>query len=225
MQTPYIPAPDGEFDAWFGNFSTLLTANPADFGLLSGDALVVQNSYDDWHPLYLAAVTPGTRTPPAIAAKDAQRLLSDATVRPYAQTISRSAAVTNENKTAIGVNLPNPLRPRIPAPITVPGILLVSAIHFQHTLNYKDTSTPTTKAKPTGVTAMELWRYLGTAPSVDPSLASQYALVTKSPIVVGFSAPDVGKHCTYWGRWTTRSGPGGQAQTGPWSAPLTVIVI
>lgn len=225
MATPYIPPQDAQFDAWFDNFSTLLTAAPTTYGLVSGDAVIVAASFSAWSPLYIAATNPVTRTAPAIAAKDAQRILSEAVLRPYAQSISRNPAVLNANKTAIGVNLPNSARTPIPPPITAPSLSLASAIHFLQTLAYRDATTPTSKAKPPGAVGMELWRYLSTAPGVDPTLASEFGVVTKSPVAVGFSAPDVGKHCTYWGRWVTRSGPGGIAQTGPWSAPLTVVVI
>jgi hypothetical protein len=224
MQPPYIPAPDAAFDSWLANFSTLLTASPTTYGLTAPDAVIVAGVTTTWSAAYLAAINPATRTSPAIAAKDAARTAAEATVRPYALQISRNAGVTNDDKVAIGVNLPNSARTPVPPPTTTPALSLAGSVHFQVTLAYGDTSTPTTKAKPPGAIGMELWRFLGTAPSVDPNLASQYGVLTKSPAVIGHGAPDVGKYCTFWARWVTRSGPGGQAQSGPWSAPLTVVL-
>ncbi len=224
MQAPYIPGPDSAFNAWFSNFSTLLTASPTTYGLVAGDATAVAAQLAVWAPAYALTVDPTTRTSVTIAAKDAARTASEATVRPYAQLISRNAGVTNDDKVAIGVNLPNASRTPIPPPTTAPAVSLESSIHFQTTIRYYDTSTPTTKAKAAGAIGMELWRKIGTTPSADPTEAAQYGVLTKSPSVIGHSAPDVGKFCTFWGRWITRSGPGGQAQTGPWSAPLTVVL-
>jgi hypothetical protein len=225
MQSPYIPATDSGFDSWLANFSGLITATPADFGLTAPDAVIIANAYTAWNAAFLTATNPATRTSPAIAAKDAERLLAEQVVRPYAISISRNPAVTNLDKTAVGVNLPNSARTPIPPPLTVPGLTLVGAIHFVHTLAFRDTSTPTTKAKPFGAIGMELWRTLAVGPSADPATATQIGVLTKSPNTIGYTSPDVGKTATYWGRWITRSGPGGTAQVGPFSAALAVLVI
>ncbi len=225
MQTPYLPGPDADFDAWITNFAALIYANPATYGLVITDATTISSAQGSWNTAYLLATTPATRTTPAIAAKDAARLQATAVIRPYATSISRNPAVSNDDKTAVGVNLPNTARTPVPPPLTVPGLSLVSAIHFLQTVAYRDTSTPTTKAKPQGAVGLDLWRTIAPAPATDPSTAQPFGIITKSPAAVGFSAGDVGKVCTYWGRWTTRSGPGGMAQTGPWSAPLAVTIV
>lgn len=224
MQSPYIPPQDAQFDAWLTNFSTLLTAAPTTYGLVAGDAVIVAATVAAWSPAYAAAINPATRTPVTVAAKDAARANAEATVRPYATQISRNAGVTNGDKTAIGVNLPNTARTPVPPPTTQPALSLDSSIHFQVSIRYYDTTTPTTKAKPAGVIGLELVRVIGTAPSVDPTAGVAYGVLTKSPAVIGHTAPEVGKFCTFFGRWTTLSGPGGQAQSGPWSAPLTVVL-
>ncbi len=225
MQPPYLPAQDAAFDSWFNNFSTLITGSPTTYGLIAGDATTIAASFTAWNAAYLLAVTPATRTSVTIAGKDAQRTLSEAVIRPYATAISRNPAVLNSDKIDVGVNLPNSGRTPVPPPLTVPALSLVTAIHFLHTLAYRDTSTPTTKAKPQGAIGVELWRVIATAPATDVNLASQVGVFTKSPNSIGYTAPDVGKTATYWGRWVTRSGPGGQAQVGPWSAPLSVGII
>lgn len=225
MQTPYIPSQDAAYDAWLANFSTLITAAPATYGLTAPNAVTIAAAQASWNAAYILATTPATRTTPAIADKDAERLLSEQVARPFATDISRNPAVTNLDKTAVGVNLPNTARTPVPPPLTIPGLSLVAAVHFVHTLAFRDTATPTTKAKPFGAIGMELWRTLAVGPSVDPATATQVGVLTKSPNAIGYTAPDVGKTATYWGRWVTRSGPGGQAQAGPFSAPLSVLVI
>ena len=224
MQAPYIPAPDAQFDAWLNNFSTLLTAAPATYGLTAGDAIAVAAVTATWNPAYAAAVNPPTRTSVTIAAKDAARVTAEALVRPLAQTISKNAGVTNNAKTAIGVNLTNQSRTPVPPPTTVPGLTLVASIHFQQTLAYRDTTTPTSKSKPPGAIGVDMRMQLGIAPGTMPDNAAPLTVATKSPVVISFTSQDVGKYATYWARWQTRSGPGGQAQYGDWSAPLTVVV-
>ncbi len=225
MQAPYIPATDSGFDSWLTNFSTLLTGSPTTYGLVSGDAVIVAGVTATWSTAYAAATNPSTRTSVTIAAKDSARNAATATVRPYATQISRNAGVTNDDKTAIGVNLPNPARTPVPPPSTQPVLSLVSATHNQQTIAYRDTSTPTSKAKPPGAISVEIWQAIAIAPITDTGFAKPLTLATKSPFNVGTLSGDAGKTATYFGRWTTRSGPGGQNQVGPWSAPLSVTIV
>lgn len=225
MQAPYIPAKDADFDSWLTNFSALITAAPADFGLIAADAVIIAAAQTAFNAAFVTAITPETRTSPAIAAKDAARASADATVRPYAIQIKLNAAVTDENKVAVGVNLPVTSRTPVPPPATAPVLALVEAQPGQHVLGYKDSTTPTSKAKPAGVTGIEIVRVIGVAPAVDPDQGTPLAIATKSPQRLTTSVGDVGKIATYFARWTTRSGPAGVAQRGPWSAALSVAVI
>ena len=224
MQTPYLPTTDSGLDLWSANFAALITAVPADFGLVAADAVAINAVVTPWHSAYLTATNPATRTPAAIAAKDAARTVLEGTVRPYAVNISRDPSVTNENKIAVGVNLPNSSRTPVPPPTTQPALSLVTSVHFQQVIAYRDTSTPTSKAKPVGAVGMDLRLFIGTTPPPAPDLIIPSGTITKSPVAVGFTAADVGKTATYFARWTTRGGPGGTAQSGPWSAPLAVVV-
>lgn len=224
MQAPYIPGPDAQFDSWIANFSTKLTAAPATYGLVAGDATAVAAVTATWATAYAASVAPATRTPVTIAAKDSARTNAEALIRPLAQQVSRNAGVSNDDKTAIGVNLPNTARTPVPPPTTKPGLTLVTSVHFQMTLAYRDTSTPTSKGKPTGAIGTDMRMTLAIAPATDPEAAKPLTIATKSPVIVSFTSQDVGKYATFWARWQTRSGPGGQAQYGDWSAPMTVVV-
>lgn len=222
---PYIPARDADFETWLLNFTTLLTASPTTYGLLAGDAVICAAQYTAWNPAFLAATDPVTRTSVTVAAKDAARVTAEAVVRPFAQQIARNAAVDPGDKVAIGVNQPNFAPVPIPPPTTFPQVSFRSAEPLVHILQYQDSGLGTGKAKPFGAIGCEVYRSIGTVPAVDPNQAKFYGTFTKSPLRSSFVSGDVGKVCTYFARWTTRSGPGGAAQSGPWSAPLTISVI
>ena len=225
MQSPYIPSTDADFSAWLDNFATLLTGTPLAFGLTAPIAVIVQAANDAFQTAYLATTNPGTRTPAAIAAKDAARAAATATVRPYAVSISRDAAVSDSLKTEIGVNLQTTSRTPIPAPTTSPTLSHLASTHLACQLAYRDSTTPTSKAKPPGVTGIDIRVTLGTAPAVSPDAATPLAIATKSPQTFTFDSSDVGKVATVWGRWVTRSGPAGVAQPGPWSPAISFGVI
>lgn len=225
MAAPYIPSKDADFDPWFDNFQGLIGANPTDYGLIAGDATVITASYDAWHPAYLLASNPTTRTAPNVAAKGAQRASAEATIRPYAQQIARNAGIDPALVTGLGLNLPNATRPPIPAPTDTAVLSLISGTFLRHALAFKTVGFGPTKKKPVGSAGLEVWRAIGVVAATDPAQCGLYQTWTKSPNASEFVAGDRGKLCTYFCRYVTRSGPAGTVQTGPWSDALTLVVM
>jgi hypothetical protein len=221
---PYIPPKDADFANWVTNFDGLLSVAPTVYGLEAADATLVSAVVATWDLAYAQAIDPPTRTAPTVAAKDAARASAEAVIRPYAVQISLNAAVADLDKTAIGVTVPSLTPTPIPAPVNAPDIAIVSAIPLQQTLSFAEPGA-VGKSKPFGVTGCEVFRNIGLVPATDPAQAIYSATKTKSPFRETFIADDQGKIVTYFCRWSTRSGPGGTAQFGPWSAPLTLSIM
>lgn len=224
-QPRYIPNKDADFAAWLLNFATILAAAPTDYGLIAGDATIVTGVNTAFQSAYSAAIDPSTRTPVTIAAKDSTRAAAEATVRPYAVNISLNSAVSDALKVTIGVSLPRENPTPIPAPVTNPVVDLVQATPLQHTLSIRDVTTPTTKAKPPGVIGAEVHVAVGLTAAVSPATAQLKQITTKTPTRVTFDASERGMIATYFVRWTTRSGPAGVAQVGPWSVPTPFHIV
>lgn len=223
MPTPYLPPRDADFAIWLANFSTKITAVPANYGLIAGDAVIIAAQNTAFQAAFLAATTPATRTAATVAAKDAARVLAEAVARPYATAISRNPAVTDANKANVGVTLPDPSRTPIPAPVTAPVLSVRAMIPGQVTIDYRDATDPTARAKPDGVVGMQLFAVFGTVPAVSADALSFIGQVTKTPTLLD-STGQSGKVLTMAGRWVTRAGPGGMAQNGPWSALVSTYV-
>lgn len=223
-QAPYIPSKEADLINWGANFSALLTATPATYGQTAPVALTVQTAFDTYQASYDTATNPGTRTSPAVAQKDADRAAFLAVVRPVAQQISKSEAVTPENKTAIGVNLPNFSPTPIPPPATFPQLSLDGLFPGTANLRYQDSGLGTGKRKPQGAISVEIFQTVGQAPAVDPDAAHYVGSYTKAPFTMSFSPTQVGKTATIWGRWRTRSGSAGESFVGPWSPALSFVV-
>lgn len=217
---PYIPPRDSDLATWSDNFSTLATATPGTFGLLAADALVIAGQVTPWLAAYNEAANPSSRTPVAIAAKDDAKIAMLATVRPYAVQISLNAGVLSSDKIAIGVNPRTSTPTPIATPTTNPVIGIVTAYPLQHVLRYRDeTSSPTVKSKPYGVTQCQIFGTASATPIVDQDLLDFKQIATKSPALIEWGAGDVGKAAYYAARWQTRSG-----LVGPWS-PIVSFTI
>jgi len=221
---PYIPPKDALFASWLLNFSTLLTAAPTDYGLEAADATAVDGVNTTFQAAYTTAIDPATRTAPTVALKDVARASAEAIVRPYAVRISQNDAVTDGNKSGIGVTIRSLVPTPIPAPTVAPSLSLVAATILAMLIDYKAVGA-VGKSKPFGSVGVEVYRSIGLAAATDPVQARFVGIINKSPFRQSFLAEDQGKFCTYFARFVTRSGPDGVAQAGPWSAALTINVV
>jgi hypothetical protein len=217
---PYIPSRNAAFVAWLANFSTLITASPATYGLMAGDATTIAAQKTAINAAYALITSPSTKTAATVSAYNTAKVIALAVARPYAQTISLNAGVSSANKTALGVNPRTSTPTPITAPTTAPALTNVSTSTAGTIIRYRDaTASPSVKAKPFGVIGLQLFATGSTTPITDPALLPLVATVTKSPFQVTLGSAFAGQHGYFAARWITRKG-----LVGPWSNILNVIV-
>lgn len=218
---PYVPSRDADLGPWSDNFSTVLAADEAAYGLVPADSAAVAAVVTPWLAALALATNPATRTAATVAAKDAAKSAMLAVVRPYAVRIAGNPAVSDDDKVTIGVTVRNTGRTPIPPPTVAPVLSLDSLIIGQAKLRYANPDIPAGKAKGYGIKQVEVAVTLGTAVSVDPDGSTRREPVTKAPFALPFGPEARGKVATVWARFRTLSGPGGLSQAGPWSASLS----
>jgi len=204
---PYIPSKDGQFNAWAANFSTLITAAPATYGLTTTDASNIAAQVLVWTNAYNLVTSPTTKTAATVAAKNSAKVSTVHYLRVYAQQIAKNPGVTAANKTAVGVNpqtsVPSPITP----PTSTPVLVLQSQTPLNAVLRYRDSaSSPSVKAKPYGVIACEIDYSESVTPITDPTLLTNTETVTKSPSQLAFDPSLKGKTIYLAARWKTRKG-------------------
>ena len=184
---PYIPPKDAALDNWASNFSTLITASPATYGLTSVDAGNIAAAFSAFDSAYQLCTSPTTKTAQAVSSKNTAKVNMLNVIRPYAQTISLNPGVTSANKIALGLNP----RTSTPSPITPPASNPVLTILSQNTgtinLRYRDSAaSPSVKSKPFGVKQCALFGAGSATVITDPSKLPQVASMTKSPFQFSF---------------------------------------
>ncbi len=222
---PYIPADDAGFNSWVTNFSTKLTAAPTTYGLVAGDATAMAALVTTWTAAYAAAITPATRTPVTVAAKDTSKIATMAAARGYAVRIASNSSVSDANKTAIGVTVRVLTRTSVPAPAVSPGLALVSMSPMTGLFRYYNLADPLTKAVPYGAGGVEVWTAIGVTWATDPTQATYRGRATKAPFGQVFDGADVGKKLSMWVRYVNKGGVFGGALVGPWSDLLQTTII
>lgn len=216
----YIPPREADFVNWITNFNTLIQASPSTYGISTSDASTLASLTSTYLAAYAVATTPSTRTPDAVAAKNAARVNVTAFARLLSSQIQLNQGVSQDQKTALGLTDRKALPTPIPAPTTSPLLSFVASTPLQQTLRAADQNTPAKRGKPFGALQLilQVWILpIGTSPSGAPNLTLPY---TKQPMAVNFSSGDVGKNANYIGFWQTRTG-----LKGPNSAALSAVIV
>jgi hypothetical protein len=217
---PYIPPKDAQLNNWAANFSTLATASPSTYGLVSGDAAAIAAVVATWTAAYALVTSSSTKTAATVSSKNTAKITMLATLRPYSQQISLNAGVTSANKTAIGVNP----RTSVPTPITVPTtyplLTVATALALQHIIRYRDSlASPSVKSKPYGVIAVQLFGNASATAITDPTTLMYLQSAPKSPFLQAWGSGTAGEKAYYAARYVTRKG-----LLGPWS-PIVSFTI
>lgn len=216
---PYIPNADGAAASWAINFDAIVAVDFASLGVTAPEAAAITLAVSDYTAALTLATDPLTRTPVTIAAKNTAKAAMLATVRPIAQRIAINPLIDDMTKTSLGLNPHNAAPSPIAAPTTFPLLDILRATPGQFRLQYRDSETPDTKAKPYGVVHMERWVSIGMVVAPSPDAAVYFGPQTKSPGVLDFQIGDAGKIATVFGRWVNVNG-----LTGPWSSGVAMTI-
>ncbi len=219
MANDYLPKRQAELLARVLNNAVLLTSNPGIYGITAAEAGQFNDVTQDFSKKMAVVSNPATKTKAAVQAKEVSRLQLLCTVRPLLQYIKDNAGVADEDKVALGINIGDLKPTPVPPPSSAPLLSVIAATTRQHTLRYSDSTTPDKRAKPVGVSGIEIYCQIGDTPSLDPDNAKFLGVSTRQPYVVDFAAGDIGKTAHYWARWINAKG-----QPGPWS-PMASMTI
>lgn len=215
----YIPASDSLAADWATNFATVLAADEVKYNVTVGQSANLVALAAAFVAAFGIASAPATRTASTIAAKDDARAAFEAYARPIATAISINPDIDPADKVTAGVTLRVNGSTPIPPPTVAPQLGLRTIVPNQFTV---EATNPTngTKAKPEGVVSIVLAAVIGTAFTQDPTAAVTLGRYTRGLMAVAVDPSKAGQKVSLFARYETRSGPGGAAQAGPWSAPL-----
>ena len=216
-----MPTKDADLGPWSENFADLITATPANYGLVAGDAVAINAVVTPWLTALATATNPATRTSVTVAAKDAAKAAMRAVVMPYAVTISLNAAVSGALKTGVGVTdrITTKTRNSVVAVATSSGWAWSPTGMIE--IRTVNPATPDTKARPLGANGWQL-QAQGRNLITDPWVNTLDVVVTR-PIFVWDWAPVSTEYVRFRTRWVGAALNGGVGNVGPWSEWVTVM--
>ena len=220
MPDSFLPSRESELVTWSTNFDTLITANPAIYGL----DLVQAAAYGALHNAFVAAYQtandPSTRTPSSIVSKDDAKDVLIASARDLVGIIQNFPGTTDVLRSDLGITVPDTEPTPIPAPSDPPGIDIVSAVARTVKLRLHDVLSPTTRGKPDGVAGAAVFSFVGETAPVELEDWQFEGNTTRTIVDVNF-APEVANGATVW---LTAFWFNPRAQSGPAAQPVTTNI-
>lgn len=215
----YVPGPDAEFDLWQKSLLSALKKESAKFGLSNASDSELGALQAAWTTEYAAHLTAQTSAQTRRAAKDTARAAYTAALRRQVQQTQHTPGVTDADRAALGLNARDAVPTAAVAPTSRPVITIDTSKPLQHTINFFDEDTPTSRAKPAGVLGCEIWFHIGDPAPADPAEFQLAGLDTATPYLKTFDGAHGGKTVHYRTRWlSTRQEPG------PWSQAYSATV-
>ena len=215
MGQDWFPKVDGDIAPWLTNFLTIANANLTALHLTGADLLPVQQALDNWRDLYDTHTTAQAAALAARDGKDGGIEAIEAALRPLVNKIQATPGVTDPIRHSLGITVRSTTRTAVGEPTTRPVGPVDTSQRLRHTIAFVDELTPTSRAKPEGVSGCEIWVKVGDAPT-GPSQVAYLALDTRSPYVAEYDDADAGKVAHYMLRWLSTRG-----ERGPWSQTVS----
>lgn len=215
----YVPTGDDAFNNWQGALVTYVTANQTRFGLSTTQMQPVTGAQTTWNADYPAHVQASRNAATAATAKDGARTGYEATLRTFVSGLQTNANVTDEDRRAMDITIRSTTRTAVAVPTTAPIAQINFSQRLTHTIEFRDSTTPDSRAKPAGVRGCQIWVKIGGAAPTSPSECHFLATDTKTPYVNHFEMNEASQTVYYLLRWENTTG-----ETGPWSAVFSAVV-
>ena len=223
MNSDSIPGSDSNFNNWVIPFNTQVqtyhTASPTWMGLTNGQVTGLDSAVTVWTDAYAVTLNPTTAGPLATQTKNEARAALEIILRPLIRQLQANTAMTDDIRASLGLHLPSHAHSRAPVPASAPVLTVDLSQRLQHSISFRDAATPTSTAKPAGVTACNIYAKIGLPAPTDISQMQLLGSPTHAPFVKHYEGSQAGLMVTLWACWTNAHG-----EQGPWSAAVSATI-
>lgn len=219
MARTFLPTADGALLQFAQNFSNLLTANFAAYGLTTSVASTYSSKFNTYKTALGLASADATRGKSTVYAKNVAKQDLIGYTRLVAGQIGRTMTVTNQQREDLGLIVRKKPTP-VPAPTTRPSVELISAIMRMVDIRVFDISTQFKRSKAPNTIGAKVYTFVGEEYPSDPTFWDYQGDATRGKFSMTF--PDTvpnGAQVWICAAWFNRKG-----ETGPISVPISTNV-
>jgi hypothetical protein len=206
----YIPRTDADLDNWQANtLIPYISANKVALGVSDATVTALTGAQTTWNTAYAAHQLAQSTATSKRQDKDAARAALVALIRSTVGQMQANPAVTDTQRAAMQITVPDTTPTPAPVPTTRPVGKIDTSERLRHTIEFRDEATPTSRAKPAGVSACELWLFVGTTAPTGPEAMHLQAVDRSTPYLMEFESSDAGKTAWWALRWVNTRGEHG----------------
>jgi hypothetical protein len=219
MNRTFLPTGDNSLYNWALNFSTLLTANFAAYGLAQSMASTYSSKFNTYKTALTAAKSDATRGKQTVYVKNQAKKDLISYTRLVAGQISRTVSVSNAQKTELGL-IVRKKPSRQPAPTTRPKTAIETQVMRTLGIRIWDDSTEYKRAKAPNTLGAKVYTFVGSDYPSNPTLWAYQGDATRGKYEIVFpdtvpSGAEVWVCCAWYNR---------KGETGPISLPISTTI-
>jgi hypothetical protein len=169
MSKDYIPKMDAQFDEWFRNFSTNISAIATPLGVTPALITAVTTAYADWQLAYTAHQTAHNTAQAAAETKDESRASAKEAVRPVVGMLQKNPGLTDAQRETLAITVPDreptPTSPEYVVNLAPPILLLDWSKRGQVVIHFGvNPSNEKRNAKPAEIAGAKIWYRIESGP-------------------------------------------------------------
>jgi hypothetical protein len=218
MHTDYVPTSDAAFQTWAHQLLSYTATHAAAWNVPSDAYTSVMSDYVGWEVDYEKAKSPTHSSVDILKKNEGRAALEKAIRNLVNQYLRYNPAVTDTDRVAMGLPVPDPHHTPVPPPATVPEAEaktpypMVVEIHFHDEGREK-------RGKPAGVHGAKILYAVLDAPPATVESLTQSAFDPRSPFTLSFEENQRGKVLYFALHWENAKG-----EAGPWSVIQKAII-
>ncbi|HEY0548183.1 MAG TPA: hypothetical protein VGF13_01200 [Verrucomicrobiae bacterium] len=191
----WLPGPDDEFHTFMTEtFGPYLAGNGAGMGLNAGKLTRLANALNRWGYAWTGLQNAEAAVTSAVTEKTELRDEVEAASRDLAQDVQRSSTITNVQRDAMGVPVRDTTRTPVAVPSTAPTITKMErSAPCVLRLFFADGETPDSRAKPDGVSHIEIREQIGGTEPTNLNAMQLLGTGTRPPFRANFEMADWAK--------------------------------
>ena len=219
MGTDFIPGKEANLGAWLNTLVTGCATHKTILGFTDPQIADYQAVVEDWTTNYAAWQAAVAALAAALQLKLQTLAAAKAMAREINTRVQANKNIGGDLKAELGLRVYDETRTPPAAPTTRPLVTVDTSERLLHTVQWRDESTPKSRAKPAGVREAQVWRKIGAPAPVDASECQFVDTTSKPSLVIPYAGADAGKPVHYLVRWKSSAG-----DFGPWSETVIATV-
>ena len=217
----YIPRSISEFNDWQEQAVIKIQDKAEQWKIPETRMEEIVKKNVKWNNMYSRYSDRSQRSPALIREKDEEMQSYQQLLRSFfSEFIVNNSSISDADRALLGLAPRDRTISPTPIPSTQPVVQIDFSIRLQHRIAFTDSASPTSRAKPAGMHGCQIWIKLGGAAPESVKDLQFIATATRTPHTLSFNLEDAGQTVYYWLRWVNRRG-----QTGPWSRPVSAMVV